>query len=92
MKARGNESQAEAKPKKRPALRFKTAEDVKACREKLGLNQGQFWSPLGVTQSGGSRYESGRSIPNAVQMLLHMTYGTEKQAQDLLSWLRSGKG
>jgi len=87
-----NTSESNAKPRRRPALRFRTAEDVKASRKKLGLNQGQFWSPLGVTQSGGSRYESGRNIPNAVQMLLHMKYGTEKQAQDLLSWLRSGKG
>ncbi|WP_240498748.1 helix-turn-helix domain-containing protein [Thauera propionica] len=85
-------SEPNATPKKRLTLRFKTAEDVKECRKTLGLNQSQFWSPLGVTQSGGSRYESGRSIPKAVQMLLHMAYGTEKQAQDLLGELRSEKG
>lgn len=78
------------KPKKRPALRFKTGEDVHQCRRKLGLNQGDFWSRIGVTQSGGSRYESGRNIPKPVQQLLHMAYGTEKQAQDLLQWLRTG--
>lgn len=40
-------------------------------RRKLGLNQQQFWEKVGVTQSGGSRYESGRSIPKPVLMLLH---------------------
>lgn len=36
------------------------------------MNQSQFWSMMGVTQSGGSRYENGRDIPPAVQMLLVM--------------------
>lgn len=39
-------------------------------RKKLGLNQHVFWSGLGVTQSGGSRYESGRGLPKPVAMLL----------------------
>ncbi|NMG00894.1 XRE family transcriptional regulator [Aromatoleum toluolicum] len=77
-----------AKPRKQPALRFKTGDDVREMRKKLGLNQAEFWSRLSVTQSGGSRYESGRSIPGPVRLLLHMTYGTEKQAADLLAWLR----
>ena len=29
--------------------------NVRDIRRKLGLNQQQFWSKLGVTQSGGSR-------------------------------------
>ena len=29
-------------------------------RHRLGLNQQEFWGRIGVTQSGGSRYESGR--------------------------------
>jgi transcriptional regulator with XRE-family HTH domain len=77
------------KPRKRPALRFKSDTEIRDIRKKLGLNQAQFWSQIGVTQSGGSRYESGRNVPKAVQMLLHVTYGTEKQAADLLSWLRT---
>lgn len=76
------------KPKKRPALRFKTGQEAKAHRLKLGLSQTQFWSPLDITQSGASRYESGRAIPKPVQLLLHLTYGTEKQANDLLASLR----
>lgn len=39
-------------------------------RRKLGLNQGAFWNGLGVTQSGGSRYESGRGLPAPVALLL----------------------
>jgi len=42
-----------------------------------------------VTQSGGSRYESGRAIPRTVQLLLHLAYGTEKQSQDLLAAIRA---
>jgi len=76
------------KPRKKPTLRFKTGEDVKALRGKLRLNQTQFWSKINVTQSGGSRYESGRAIPRTVQLLLHLAYGTDKQAADLLTVLR----
>ena len=75
--------------KKAPTLRFKTGPDVREVRRKLGLNQAEFWSPVGVTQSGGSRYESGRSIPKPVQLVLHLAYGTEKQAGSLLGWLRN---
>lgn len=39
-------------------------------RKKLGINQGDFWKRFGVTQSGGSRYESGRNIPKPLAILL----------------------
>ncbi len=48
--------------------------DPREIRLKLGLNQTQFWSKLGVTQSGGSRYESGRNIPRPVQALLRLIH------------------
>jgi transcriptional regulator with XRE-family HTH domain len=48
--------------------------DVREIRHKLGMNQSEFWSQLGVTQSGGSRYESGRSIPKPVQALLRLVH------------------
>lgn len=48
--------------------------DARAIRRKLGLNQQQFWSQLGVTQSGGSRYESGRNMPKPVQHLLRLVH------------------
>ena len=48
--------------------------DPREIRRKLGLNQQQFWSKIGVTQSGGSRYESGRNIPRPVQALLRLVH------------------
>lgn len=55
---------------------MKTTEviDVREVRRKLGMNQSQFWSKIGVTQSGGSRYESGRNIPRPVQALLRLVH------------------
>lgn len=43
-------------------------------RQKLGLNQQEFWGMIGVTQSGGSRYESGRAMPKPVQKLLKVVH------------------
>lgn len=48
--------------------------DAREIRRKLGMNQSQFWSKIGVTQSGGSRYESGRSMPRPVQALLRLVH------------------
>jgi len=43
-------------------------------RHRLGLNQQEFWGRIGVTQSGGSRYESGRTMPKPVQELLRLVH------------------
>lgn len=51
-----------------------TIKNPREIRRQLGLNQNEFWSRLGVTQSGGSRYESGRSIPRPVQALINAVY------------------
>ena len=48
--------------------------DARAIRRKMGVNQQAFWSKLGVTQSGGSRYESGRNMPRPVQHLLRLVH------------------
>lgn len=48
--------------------------DAREIRKKLGLNQQQFWSKVGVTQSGGSRYESGRNMPRPVRELLRLVH------------------
>ena len=48
--------------------------DAREIRRKLGMNQSQFWSKIGVTQSGGSRYESGRNMPRPVQTLLRLVH------------------
>ena len=46
----------------------------KELRSQLGLTQSDFWSPVGVSQSGGSRYESGRKLPAAISTLLHLVH------------------
>ncbi len=43
-------------------------------RQGLGLNQQQFWSRVGVTQSGGSRYEGGRRMPKPVEELVRIIH------------------
>ena len=48
--------------------------NVLTIRRATGLNQQQFWSAIGVTQSGGSRYENGRRIPKPVQTLVNAVY------------------
>lgn len=60
-----------------------------ALRKQLGLNLSKFWRRLGVTQSGGSRYEAGRDIPLQVAWALHFTFGSDDEAGALLQWLRS---
>lgn len=67
---------------------MRTGAEVRKLREKLGMNQTQFWSRVQVQQSAASRYETGRSIPEPVQMLLVMAYGTDKQAAAALAALR----
>ncbi|MXS85712.1 transcriptional regulator [Nitrosomonas sp. HPC101] len=53
---------------------FKNIPNPKEIRQKLGLNQQEFWGKVGVTQSGGSRYESGREMPKAVRELLRLVH------------------
>ena len=48
--------------------------ELLSLRKKLGLNQSEFWSNVNVTQSGGSRYESGRAIPDQVLILIELIY------------------
>ena len=53
---------------------FEEISSPREIRRKLGLNQNDFWSKVGVTQSGGSRYESGRNIPPPVRELVRLLY------------------
>lgn len=61
---------------------------AKALRLKLDLNQSEFWGRVYVTQSGGSRYESGREVPTPIQALLEIAYGNKKQSTAAVSALR----
>ena len=53
---------------------FQNIDNIRDIRKKLGLNQQEFWSQIGVTQSGGSRYESGRNMPKPVRELLRLVH------------------
>ena len=70
---------------------MKTGSEAKKARLTKNLNQGQFWGAIGVTQSGGSRYESGRTIPAPVQKLLLIAYGKANVSQKIVSTLRGEK-
>jgi len=74
---------------KKPKLLFITPDAIREYRRKHDFNQFQFWSRVGVTQSGGSRYESGRNMPTSVQLLLQIAYGTPKQAAEMVAWLQA---
>jgi len=69
-------------------LKIYAGEEVRELRRKLGLNQGEFWANFQTTQSGGSRYESGREIPNPVQVLLNIAFGTDAKAAAIFDEFR----
>jgi transcriptional regulator with XRE-family HTH domain len=53
---------------------FERITNPRGIRRRLRLNQQEFWSRVGVTQSGGSRYESGRSMPRPVRELVRLVH------------------
>lgn len=53
---------------------FERINNPREIRRRLRLNQHEFWSRIGVTQSGGSRYESGRTMPKPVRELLRLVH------------------
>ncbi|WP_024303349.1 DNA-binding transcriptional regulator [Pseudogulbenkiania sp. MAI-1] len=53
---------------------IQTIRNPREVRRLAGLNQSDFWSRIGVTQSGGSRYESGRAMPKPTQQLFRLVY------------------
>ncbi len=65
--------------------------DPREIRPLLGLNQQQFWSRIRVTQSGGSRYGSGRHMPRPVRELLRLVHVEQIDIQRIRredpSWL-----
>lgn len=62
--------------------------DIADVRTKEGLSQKDFWVRYGVTQSGGSRYESGRNIPRPLQILLWLHRSGKVTDQDLAQTLK----
>lgn len=70
-------------------LKIYTGAEVRELRRKLHLNQSEFWAPFQTTQSGGSRYESGRDIPEPVQVLLNIAFGTDAKSTAIFNELRA---
>lgn len=60
--------------------------DYRQFRRKLDLSQSEFWNRLGLTQSAGSRYESGREVPPSTVLLFGLVY--EKKPLIALAKLR----
>ncbi|MBB5020016.1 transcriptional regulator with XRE-family HTH domain [Chitinivorax tropicus] len=74
---------------------FEKIVNPREIRRKLGLNQQEFWTKIGVTQSGGSRYESGRNMPKPVRELLRLVHVEQldltkvrKEDFDIIDYLR----
>jgi DNA-binding transcriptional regulator YiaG len=61
---------------------------IKDMRQALGLNQSQFWGRVHITQSGGSRYEGGRTLPRPIGVLIQIAYGTKAEANAVVAGLR----
>lgn len=63
--------------------------DVKQIRKRVRLGQEKFWNRIGLSQSGGCRYENNvRRIPTNVELLIALAYGTNEEAVSLLMVLR----
>ena len=62
--------------------------NIADARKKEGLNQLDFWTRYGVTQSGGSRYESGRNIPKPLAILLWLHRSGKVTDKDLAEALK----
>lgn len=55
------------------AKKSPTIHNPSELRKASGMNQTEFWKRFGVTQSAGSRYESGRSLPRPLRVLMQAT-------------------
>lgn len=52
-----------------------TGDVARAMRQRAGLSQHKFWDEVGITQSGGCRYETGRNeIPKAARIVFFLRY------------------
>jgi DNA-binding transcriptional regulator YiaG len=68
-----------------------TGAELRELRKKAGMNQGEFWARFEVTQSGASRYESGRDIPGPLNVLLNIAFQPPAKSALLVEALRGKK-
>jgi transcriptional regulator with XRE-family HTH domain len=66
-----------------------TPEKIGHNRKTNGMNQSAYWSRFGVTQSGGSRYESGRNIPLPTAMLMWLREAGKLTDNDLAAAMKA---
>ena len=69
-------------------LKIYTGKQIKKFRKSQGVNQQAFWKDLGVTQSGGSRFETGRALPRTVNILLNIRLQEPKISREIVTALR----
>ena len=65
---------AKAAKRSRITMLPKTHNELRELRRTFALSQYEFWRRIGVTQSGGSCYEQGRSLSPPVAQLLEVVY------------------
>lgn len=58
--------------------------DLKTFRERKRESQETFWARFGISQSNGSRYETGLSIPAPVTLLVRLYAAGKLNDGDLL--------
>lgn len=76
------------KPSKATKVPLGSAEALMGLRKRMRMTQSDFWGLVRVTQSGGSRYEQGRSIPPPTKLLLEFVLSADGQAESQLRALR----
>ena len=72
----------------KPAKKLPTIKNYRELRRKMEISQSEFWSRIGVTQSGGSRYEAMRKVPKPTQTVIDLTYGPPNAAVERLAAMR----
>lgn len=65
--------------------RYELIQNVLEYRDRYTESQDEFWRRLGVTQSGGSRYESGRAIPTPSAILAFLFIRDEISEEQLVA-------
>jgi transcriptional regulator with XRE-family HTH domain len=71
--------------------KWSTGRDLAAQRTALGLTQTVFWGAIGVSQSGGARYEQGRDVPPSAAVALRVAFWPEAKALRHVEKLRGGR-
>ncbi|NML24348.1 helix-turn-helix domain-containing protein [Zoogloea sp. G-4-1-14] len=71
--------------------KWSAGRDLAAQRTALGLTQTVFWGAIGVSQSGGARYEQGRDVPPSAVVALRVVFWPEAKALRHIEKLRGGR-